>query len=203
MDKKFIINLQGKEFVKFEGLLDEFHNNKGQTITTEFLKTYKLSTPKGEISGVIFKATVTGERGTYQGHGDADDTNVGEMLIPHKIRMAETRAIARALRLYNNIGMTSSEELGDTMEGANQKTTNALKSKLPYNEQRELAKEGKLFCLDCGAKAVVKDNKFINCPNFDFQNRERHKAFATAEELQDAQEIPTIDPPKYNQPIPF
>jgi len=34
------------------------------------------------------------------------------MIFPHKIRMAETRAVNRALRFATNIGMTSSEEMG-------------------------------------------------------------------------------------------
>ena len=38
MDSKFIINLQGNEFVKFEGLLAEFHKNGGQSIETEELE---------------------------------------------------------------------------------------------------------------------------------------------------------------------
>jgi hypothetical protein len=35
------------------------------------------------------------------------------MVAKHKYRMAETRAIARALRWYNNIGMCSADELGE------------------------------------------------------------------------------------------
>lgn len=102
MDKKFIINLQGKEFVKFEGLLNEFHLNKGKSIKTEVVS----------IDPFIVQATVEGEKGLYQGLGDADEKNTGAMVAKHKIRMAETRAIARALRWYNNVGMCSSDELG-------------------------------------------------------------------------------------------
>ena len=61
----------------------------------------------------IFKATVTGERGTYNAFGDASPRNVGKMIAPHLIRMAETRAIARALRLYTGCGYTALEELGE------------------------------------------------------------------------------------------
>lgn len=102
MDKKFIINLQGNDFVKFEGLLNEFHENGGKSIKTELL----------DKDPYIVQATVEGERGTFQGIGDADENNVNKLIARHKIRMAETRAIARALRWYNNIGMCSSDELG-------------------------------------------------------------------------------------------
>lgn len=102
MDKKFIISLQGKDFVKFEGLLNEFHKNGGKEIFTEILN----------YDPFIVRATVKGEKGTYTGIGDADETNVNKMIVKHKYRMAETRAIARALRWYNNIGMCSADELG-------------------------------------------------------------------------------------------
>jgi len=69
IDKKFIINLQGNEFVKFEGLLAEFHNNKGKSIETEELSTSTPDEPK-------FKAVVSGDRGTFTGHGDANANNV-------------------------------------------------------------------------------------------------------------------------------
>ncbi len=105
MDKKFIINLKGKNFIKFEGLLNEFFEKGGKSIETEELASSTAERP-------CFKAVVSGERGLFTGHGDADDTNVNKMIARHKYRMAETRAIARALRWYNNIGMCSTDELG-------------------------------------------------------------------------------------------
>jgi len=105
IDKKFIINISGKEFIKFEGLLAEFHANKGKSIETEELPNSTLDEPK-------FKATVSGDNGTFTGHGDANTKNVSALVSSHKYRMAETRAIARALRWYNNIGICSVDELG-------------------------------------------------------------------------------------------
>ena len=105
MDSKYIINLQGKNFIKFEGLLSGFHENGGKSIETTELTNSTPAEPK-------FKATVTGEKGTYTGHGDANDKNVSSMIVRHKYRMAETRAIARALRWYLNIGECSVDELG-------------------------------------------------------------------------------------------
>jgi hypothetical protein len=103
MDKKYIINLKGKEYVKFEGLLHEFHNQGGKSIHTNIINQTPL----------IIQATVRGERGEYQGIGDANDENTSALVSKHKIRMAETRAIARALRRYCDIGLCSYEELGD------------------------------------------------------------------------------------------
>ncbi|GAH86573.1 unnamed protein product, partial [marine sediment metagenome] len=50
----------------------------------------------------LFRAIVTGKNGTFEAHGDATSENVGDFIKPHFIRMAETRAIARALRWYTN-----------------------------------------------------------------------------------------------------
>jgi hypothetical protein len=105
MDKKFIINLQGKEFVLFAGLLAEFHATGGKSIETEETPTSTPDEPR-------FKAIVKGERGEFIGHGDANNANTGKMVSVHKYRMAETRAIARALRWYDNIGLCSLDELG-------------------------------------------------------------------------------------------
>ena len=104
--KEFIQNISGKEFVKYEGLLDLFHKNGGQSITTEL-----VSKKLGEETFFIFKATVTGENGTFTGYGDAYKGNVNSMIVKHMMRMAETRAKARALRDYNNIGIAAAEEL--------------------------------------------------------------------------------------------
>jgi len=47
--------------------------------------------------------------------------------------MAETRAIARALRFYNNIGMCSSDELGG--ESVKPKANETFKKKYPPNQK--------------------------------------------------------------------
>lgn len=114
MRPEFIIERQGKQFVLFAGLLNEAHERGLKGIETELLD-YRLPKSKkvDEESFAVVKATVTMEDGrTFQGIGDATGASVGGMIYVHLLRMAETRAKARALRDAINVGMTSLEELG-------------------------------------------------------------------------------------------
>ena len=61
-----------------------------------------------------FKATVyksTGSTG-FVGHGDANPSNVSSLVRGSEMRIAETRAVNRALRKAYGIGLCSVEELG-------------------------------------------------------------------------------------------
>jgi hypothetical protein len=62
----------------------------------------------------VFKATVyknPGSRG-FSGYGDADRFNVSPLVQGAEMRVAETRAVNRALRKAYGIGLCSVEELG-------------------------------------------------------------------------------------------
>ena len=66
-----------------------------------------------------FKATVfrsTACRG-FVGYGDADPTNVSPVVRGAEMRVAETRAVNRALRKAYGIGICSVEEIGSLSEG--------------------------------------------------------------------------------------
>tara|TARA_Y100000593_G_C4320536_1_gene343545 strand:+ start:845 stop:1183 length:339 start_codon:yes stop_codon:yes gene_type:complete len=107
--KEYIINLKGKNFITFAGLLAMAHENG---------LTSLISTPVFEDheKGIyIFRAVAIGIRNErevrFEDEGDAFPYNVGKMIKPHIRRMASTRAMARTLRLYNGIGMCSIEEI--------------------------------------------------------------------------------------------
>jgi hypothetical protein len=108
--EEFMITRQGKQYVLFAGLLDEAHQNGLRGIDTELVQV-----PTAENGNVaVIKATVEMEDGrTFSGIGDASPENVGRNIVPHIIRMAETRAKARALRDAVNVGATALEELSD------------------------------------------------------------------------------------------
>jgi hypothetical protein len=112
MKAEHIVKLQGKEFVTYPGLLDEAHQCGLLGITTECIQIPHES--NGETC--IMRAVAKTERGEWTGYGDASPKNVNSMIKLHLIRMAETRAKARALRDLTNIGMTAIEELGGDVE---------------------------------------------------------------------------------------
>jgi hypothetical protein len=112
IDPKFIVDLKGKQFVTYEGLLDLAHQEGLIGITTELIQI------PSEINNylAIVQAKATTKDKSFMGIGDCDNKSANSMIAPHKIRMAETRAKARALRDLTNVGMTAIEELGETEE---------------------------------------------------------------------------------------
>lgn len=110
MRDEFLITRSGKQYVLFAGLLDEAHTRGLRGIDTELIQVPDDS--NGHVA--VIKATVEMEDGsTFSGIGDASPDNVGRNIVPHIIRMAETRAKARALRDAVNVGATALEELSD------------------------------------------------------------------------------------------
>jgi hypothetical protein len=96
-----------KEFTVYAELLSMAHDEGLKSIQTQI-----LAQPTEENGHrCIVKAIVEVERGHFEGLGDADPGNVEDFLAPHLIRVAETRAKARALRDAVNVGVISFEEL--------------------------------------------------------------------------------------------
>ncbi len=104
----------------FQGLLDEAHTQGLRGIDTELLQV-----PDSENGNVaIVKAICEMEDGRkFSGIGDASPDNVGRNIAPHVIRMAETRAKARALRDAVNVGATALEELSEGDDGGAPQTS--------------------------------------------------------------------------------
>lgn len=104
MPAEFLVQIQGKPFVTFQGLLHLAHQQGLLSLTeevTHVTDTYVLAQARAEFhDGRVFR-----------GVGDASPDNVGAKVKPHWRRLAGTRAMARALRNALNVAMVAVEEL--------------------------------------------------------------------------------------------
>lgn len=109
------INLRGKKYITFAGLLDRFHHHMHQggnfySIDTKIVPggipaadNNNTAIVRAEVCEYFYTAESAKEiiRRT-SGIGDANPQNVSKNIVPHIIRMAETRAKSRALRDFLN-----------------------------------------------------------------------------------------------------
>lgn len=139
MREEYMIERQGKRFVLYAGLLDEAHTRGLRSVETDLLQA-----PSQENGGVaIVKAVVRTEEGKFSGIGDASAANVGKNIAPHVIRMAETRAKARALRDAINVGVTAFEELGDEEPEANSVKTTSARASVRQTPEKKVSGGGR------------------------------------------------------------
>src|SRR5277367_2788396 len=102
--------LDGKWYVTHAGLLRTAERRRCHSIRTSLQKD--VSDPIA--NRWVFKAIVykTPSSRGFVGYGDADPSNVSTLVRGAELRMAETRAVDRALRKAYGIGLCSVEELG-------------------------------------------------------------------------------------------
>jgi hypothetical protein len=104
-----LLFLEGRWYVTHTGLLGLAKRNRC-SVRVQIVKEFC-----DPVSGRwVFKATVyksPRSRG-FVGYGDADPSNVSSLVHGAEMRVAETRAVNRALRKAYGIGLCSVEELG-------------------------------------------------------------------------------------------
>ena len=98
-----------KEVVTYAGVLALAHDDGLRSIRTTLVQI----PDKENDQTAIVTATVRTNKGVFAGIGDANPGNVNRRIAPHLIRMAETRAKARALKDSVNVGIVALEELGE------------------------------------------------------------------------------------------
>src|SRR2546422_1196934 len=108
-----LIMLDGRWYVTHSGLLRIAKRRRCSGINTELEES--VSNPSERRW--VFKATVRklGHE-SFVGYGDADPSNVSPLVRGAEMRIAETRAVNRALRKAYGIGICSVEELGSSAE---------------------------------------------------------------------------------------
>ena len=125
IDPRFIVDLHGKQYITHEGLLSLAHEAGLKAISTALISY------QGVGKEAVVQATAEGEKGTYTGLGDASPQNVGKNIATATLRMAETRAVNRALRAYLGIGMTTFEEMPPDEPAARVSTPSARPAAAP------------------------------------------------------------------------
>ena len=114
--------LDGRWYVTHAGLLRLADRRRCIAIETSIESP--VSNP--EENRWVFKATAYRRRSRkgFSGYGDADPSNVSPLMHGAEMRIAETRAVNRALRKAYGIGLCSVEELGWTARTADSSQPN-------------------------------------------------------------------------------
>jgi hypothetical protein len=114
MDRRYVIQREGKDFALYAGLLDLAHERGLLSIETVLVQL--PTEANGNVAVVQATVRLSDAQGvlrTFQGIGDAAPGNVNRMMAPHILRMAETRAKARALRDAVNVGEALADDPSD------------------------------------------------------------------------------------------
>ena len=125
-----------KDVVLYAGLLSQAHEEGLARVRTSILQI--PTEENGRLA--IIKAEVDTSKGLFEAIGDACPENVDDFLTPHLIRVAETRAKARALRDAVNCGIVSCEELEGVRSDPNSDPgTGAAASRSPRHTRSDPA----------------------------------------------------------------
>jgi hypothetical protein len=151
VDKKFVINQQGKDHVLFSGLIDALHQLSLGFFSVD-TRIEQLPTPDNGHQAVCSACVRVYDpdnpdvvRRSASGIGDASPANVSRMMANALIRMAETRAKARALRDLCNIGMVAYEELGPQSADEPGERREEARASVPAPGAQHIVVEGRTF----------------------------------------------------------
>ena len=137
LDERWITKIEGKEFVKYPGLLDLAHQQGISSIEVDIVQM--PTADNGNFA--VCRARVMSRIGeTFTDVGDANPVNCSSKVSKHLLRMASTRAIARALRSYTNVGMTALEELADFNEVIEERATHEHPKAQPKAARKPVSK---------------------------------------------------------------
>jgi hypothetical protein len=123
--------LDGRWYVTHAGLLQLSQRRRCAGIEATLQKEFS----DASSCRWIFKATVYKSRRSrgFVGYGDADPSNVSTLVHGAEMRIAETRAVNRALRKAYGIGLCSVEELGSFTANSGRPRDHESSAKNPTN----------------------------------------------------------------------
>jgi hypothetical protein len=105
-----LLLIDGKLYVSHAGLLRLAKRKRCTGIQTEAIPEFcDPQHSRWVVKATVFKSATS--KG-FVGYGDADPSNVSALVRGTEMRVAETRAVNRALRKAYGIGLCSAEEIG-------------------------------------------------------------------------------------------
>lgn len=107
--ERFVRNLQGCDYILYGGVLQLAKERGLRRISTSIVQ---LPSKENSMYAVV-EAEIETSDGVFRELGDASPESVARSIQPHLLRMAATRAKARAMRDAVGIDMVALEELGD------------------------------------------------------------------------------------------
>ncbi|HPC67685.1 MAG TPA: SWIM zinc finger family protein [Syntrophorhabdaceae bacterium] len=134
LDERFIRNIKGKDFVLYAGVLDLAHK---MGLVELKASPVQYPTKENDMRAICVSYARTQDGRVFEDVGDADPNNTDSVISRHIIRMASTRAKARALRDLTNVGMACLEELADLEEVETQKETIEKNNVRPLRKPKE------------------------------------------------------------------
>jgi hypothetical protein len=110
-----LIVLDRTWYVTHTGLVRLARRSRCSGIDVEPVESFSVPS----LAHWAFKATVYKSRSCkgFVGYGDADPSNVSPLVRGAEMRVAETRAVNRALRKAYGVGLCSAEEIGSFSRG--------------------------------------------------------------------------------------
>jgi hypothetical protein len=110
ISKEFIVNLRGKEYPLWAGVLDAATKAGLRSLTT---RVVQIPSPEnGHLAVVMARAEFEDGR-VFEDVGDCSPQSTSPQLATAALRLASTRAKGRVLRDSINVGQTMFEELPD------------------------------------------------------------------------------------------
>jgi hypothetical protein len=114
IDPQWIINLKGRDYPVFAGVLDAATKAGLRSLKTTIVQIPDSS--NGHMAIVLVRAEFEDGR-MFESVGDASPANCSAQIATAALRMAETRGAGRAMRNAINVGQTLYEEIPDDENG--------------------------------------------------------------------------------------
>ena len=138
LDERFIVNIKGKDFCTYPGLLDISHKLHLISLKVELLQYPNKENGHEAITKAIAE-TSKGE--VFMDIGDASPQNCDSRIAKHLIRMSSTRSKSRVLRDLCNISILAIEEIGDVNDVVGSNNVVNIKSRKPAQAKKVLPEE--------------------------------------------------------------